>query len=118
MIYNLTKLAFWLRPYRKFLYFIAALLVGNMGYRLLYLTSSGQVDDSTTMLNLLALVWLALLNLMLNVFVQPHQGESLKISLFKRIKNKINQWFEYLLAMMFLLLTLAVILLSIRMIRV
>jgi len=118
MISHIAKVAFKLQAYRKFLYIIAALLVGNLGYRLLYLTSAAQFEDATAMLNLLALIWLALLGLMLNVFVQPHRDESIKVTFFQRIKNKLNQWLEYLLSIIFLLLTCSVILLSIKMLRV
>jgi hypothetical protein len=115
---SIAKIALRLQPYRKFFYLIAALLMGNIGYRLLYFSSINQFNDSVTMLNLLALVWLALLNLMLNIFTYPQQSVKVNTNLFQRFKNKLNQWLEYLLAIILLLLTVAVILLSIKMIRV
>ncbi len=118
MITYIAKLALRLQPYRKVFYFIAILLIGNVSYRLLFLSSINQFNDSATMLNMLALVWLALLNLMLNIFTYPQKNRSVKVSLFQRLKNKLNQWVEYLLSIIFLLLTLSVIVLSIRMIRV
>ena len=118
MITYIAKLAIRLQPYRRLIYVIAALLIGNVAYRLLFLSSINQFNDSITMLNLLALVWLALLNLMLTVFVDPQKNENSKVTLLQRLKNKLNQWFEHLLAIMFLLLTCAVVLLSVKMIRV
>ncbi len=115
---HIAKLTLLLQPYRKVFYAIAILLIGNVIYRLLFLSSINQFNDSATMLNLLALVWLALLNLMLNVFISPPKNTNDKVSLLQRLKNKLNQWIEYLLTIIFLLLTLAVIALSIRMIRV
>lgn len=113
----ITKLTISLQPYRKLLYFFALLLITNICYRLYY-SSITQFSDSATMLNLLLLVWLALLNLMLTIFTNTENQENGKLSIIKRLKNKLNQWFENLLALAFIMLTFAVILLSIRMINI
>jgi len=117
MIVLFNKVAIKLQAFRKYIYFIALMVVANIIYRLVFASQAVTLDNSITMLNLLFLAWLALLNFMLHAFVTNTAESSQKKSLLMRFKNKLNQWFEYFLATLFIGLTLTVIFLSIRMLK-
>ena len=117
MIALFNKVAIKLQAFRKSIYLIALLVIANIVYRLIFAPQAVTLDNSITMLNLLFLAWLALVNFMLHAFATCSDESPQKNSLLTRIKNKLNQWFEYFLAILFVGLSLTVIFLSIRMLK-
>lgn len=117
MIALFNKVAIKLQAFRKLIYIIALLVMVNIIYRLVFASQAVTLDNSVTMLNLLCLAWLALLNFMLHAFLISNTENQPKRTLLTRLKDKLNQWFEYFLAALFIGLSLTVIFLSIRMLK-
>jgi len=113
-----TLLASYIQPYRKIIYILALLLSGNLIHQIFFLAANELINSQNQSLNLLAIIWLALVNLMLNVFTSKKEITSEERSLFKRMKDKISHWLRTLLALIFLMLSLSVIFLTIRMLRI
>ena len=112
---KLVKFALFLKPYHKVLYLLALLLVANMARAL---WSVSHPNDFVAMWHLLALAWLALLNLMLHVFTGVVETKQKNMSLWARIKSKLQHGLMLFLSFIFIGITLAVILLSLRMWRI
>lgn len=118
MITCLVKIALALKPFHKFTYLLAILLVAHIAYHLAFsITSSGE-ESSNLMLSLLALAWLALVNLMIQIFSQVPVVLKSKSSFLARIKNRFHQGICYFLSLVFIALSIVVILLSFKMLRV
>jgi hypothetical protein len=118
LISLLVKISLALKPFHKLTYLLAFLISANVIYQLLFSTASIQANDKGTMLSLLALVWLALINLMLHLFTQiPEKVTNTQPFLIK-IKNKLSQVFYTILSLVFIVLSIALIVLSFRMVSV
>jgi len=70
------------------------------------------------MLNLLALAWLGLINLMLHLFPQISENKKKEYSGFAKIINIFRLFYHYVLSVVFIGLSIAIIILSFKMLRV
>lgn len=118
MIPILVKLSIRLKPYYKLIHLLALLVIVNLLYQFLFSTEPNRIEDKGAMLSLLALVWLALIHLMLNIFTQIPEKKQKEHSLIIQMKAKLNYMLYYILSLIFLCLTLVLIILSFKMIRV
>jgi hypothetical protein len=118
MITSLVKISLALKPFNKFIYLLAILFIVNIGYQLVFSVMPSVAESNKIMINFLALAWLLLVNLMIQVFSQLPVASQSKTSFLARIKNKFHRGVYYLLSLVFIVISLAVILLSFRMLRV
>jgi len=114
----LVKLSTALKPFHKLTYLLALLIIANIVHQLFFPTIPAQAEDKETMFSLLALVWLALINLMLHVFTQLPENKVNEQHFFARIKNRLIQMFYYLLSLVFIGLSITLVILSLKMLRV
>jgi hypothetical protein len=112
----LVKLSKALKPFHKLTYLLAFLIIANLAYQFLFSSIPTQPENKEAMFSLLALVWLALINLMLNVFTQIPERKREKF-IFAKIKSKLHQLLYYLLSLVFICLSIALIILSLKMVR-
>jgi hypothetical protein len=117
MIVWLHSISSTLYIYRRFIYLISLLLIINIIYRLIFLPSTDPIDHDITMLNLLSLAWLALVNFTLHAFVKSKQQSGRKIFVLSKLKAMFKKWLDYLLLLLFSVLSLGILALSIRMLR-
>lgn len=118
MITYLVKIALLLKPFHKVTYLLAMILVAHLTYQLAFSVTLGAEESSNLMLSLLALAWLALVNLMIQVFSQVPVVLQRKSSFLTRIKNRFHRGIYYFLSLVFVAISIAVIFLSIKMLRV
>lgn len=118
MITFLVKISLVLKPYYRLTYLLAILLIANIVYQLFFSVMPSATESHEIMLSLLALTWLALVNLMIQVFTRIPVTAKNKVSFFVRIKNTLHRGLYYLLSLVFIGISIAVILLSFRMLRV
>jgi len=118
MITCLVKISLALKPFHKFTYLLAIVLITNIVYQLIFSVMPSAAESSEIRLNFLALAWLALVNLMILIFSQVPIVSQSKTSLIARIKNRFHRGFYYALSCVFILISIAVILLSYKMLRV
>ena len=118
MITLLVKLSKALKPYHKLTYLLALLIIGNVAYQFLFSSMPAKPENKEAMFSLLALIWLALINLMLNVFTQVPENKKNARFIFAKIKNKLHQLFYYLLFLIFIGLSITLLILSFKMFRV
>lgn len=118
MITYLTKVALALKPFHKFTYLLAAMLVANIIYQLAFTIAPSSVEPTDTMLNLLALAWVVLVNLMIQIFSQAPVTLQSKSSFLTRMKNRFHRGIYYFLSLVFIAISFAVIFLSFKMLRI
>lgn len=118
MITFLVKISLALKPFHKFTYLLAIMLVASIAYQLAFSVTPSDAESSDVMLSLLALAWLALVNLMIQVFSQVPVILQSKSSFLARIKNRFYRGIYYFLSLVFIAISIAVILLSFKMLRV
>jgi len=118
MLQRLEKLATKLQPLRKLSYLLIVLLVIGIITLLLQDPTNDQLStNSYTVLSFVGCIWLLLFNLLLSIFTNiPSTGNQL--SMFKRLQVKIQRCFYHILAILFIGLTLLIIFLTIRMLRI
>lgn len=114
---SLTKISLALRPFHKFTYLFALILIANITYKLLFSVMPSTVESNVVMLNFLALAWLALINLMIQVFSRAPNVSLSKTSILARTKNKLHRALYYILFCVFIIISIAVTLLSFKMLR-
>lgn len=117
MIKYLVKISLALKPFYKFTYLFAIILIVNIVYQLVFSAMPSAAGSNEIMLNLLALAWLALVNLMIQIFSRAPAALLNKSSILTRIKNRIHRSFYYLLSFVFIIISIAVILLSFKMLK-
>jgi hypothetical protein len=118
MISYLIKISSVLRPLHKFTYLLAIVLIANIAYQLVFSVIPSVAQSNELMLNFLALAWLLLVNLMIEVFSRVPVVLQSKTTLLARIKNKFHRGLFYALSLIFIVISIAVILLSLRMLRI
>ncbi|MDX2368585.1 MAG: hypothetical protein QNK36_09330 [Colwellia sp.] len=118
MITCLVKISLALKPFHKFTYLLAIMLIANIVYQLIYSVMPSVAESNEIRLNFLALAWLALVNLMIQIFSRVPIASQSKTSFLAKIKNIFHRGFYYLLSVVFIVISIAVILLSLRMLRV
>jgi hypothetical protein len=118
MISYLIKISSVLRPLHKFTYLLAIVLIANIVYQLVFSVMPSVDESNELMLNFLALAWLLLVNLMIQVFSRLPVASQSNTSFLARVKNKFHRGIYYLLSLIFIVISIAVILLSLRMLRI
>lgn len=117
MMTYLAKVSVALKPFHKLTYLLAIMLIANIVYQLIFSVMPSAVESTEVMLNFLALAWLALVNLMIQVFSRLPVASKNKASFLTRIKSKFHHGFYYILSLVFILISIAVIVLSFKMLR-
>ncbi len=118
MLEILAKLSAKLQPFRKLTYLVMALLVGFIVTQLLQTPSPSQSINPYTMLSFLGIIWLLLFNILLLLFHNIPRVEEGSKGIFTRVKIKVQRSFYHFLALLFIGLTLVIVFLSVRMLRV
>jgi hypothetical protein len=118
MITFLVKLATTLKPYHQFTYILATIMIVNVGYQLLFSETPAQPANKDTMFSLLAIAWLALINLMLQVFTKTPDESQGALSILAKVKRRLHNMLYYILSVVFIGLSISIIILSIKMYRV
>ena len=117
MLELLAKLATKLQPFRKLSYLLAVILVGII-FSQLQQTTSQQPTSPYALLSFIACIWILLFNILLSLFDNIPSGSSNSHGLFVRFKIKVQRRFYHFLALLFIGLTLVIVFLSLRMLRV
>jgi hypothetical protein len=117
MFTYLTRISLALKPFHKFTYILAIILIVNITYKLIFSVMPSAAESNEIMLNFLALAWLALVNLMVQVFSIIPVASPSKTFFIARIKNWFQRGFYYILFVVFILLSIAVTFLSFKMLR-
>jgi hypothetical protein len=94
------------------------MLIANIIYQLAFSVTPSAAESNEIMLNLLGLAWLALVNLMIQVFTRVPVASHSKMSFLARIRNRLHRGLYYALSFVFIVMSIAVIVLSFRMLRV
>lgn len=111
----LIKVAVALKPFKKFTYLLAIILLVNILYQLIFSALPSEEESNELRLNFLTLIWVILLNLMIQIYSRmPIASQGRRFALAK-IKDKIRRGFYYLLSFVFLIITVAVIIVSFKM---
>ncbi len=118
MLKTLEQIAIVLQPYRRLFIFLALLCLGTLAYQLLLTPAQQQLKSSVDTLSFLALLWLLLLNLVITIFSNTTDETSLKNSFLSGFKRKLKRMGYWLISLLFICLSLAVLIVSIRMLRV
>ena len=118
MLDVLSKLAVKLKPFQKLSYVLIVLLAVTIIFQLNQ-PSSLQVDKSNSyaFFSFLTCIWLLLFNLLIAMFDNIPLINNDNKGIISRIKNKVRRGFYHFLALLFVVLTLVIIFLSIRMLR-
>lgn len=118
MLEILEKLSVKLLPFRKLIYLAMIILVGIMITQLLQSPSPVQASNTFSILSLIGLIWLLLFNILLSIFHNIPRIDNDSNSRLSRVKIKVKRGFFHVLALLFVGLTLVIIFLSVRMLRI
>lgn len=118
MLEILEKLSSKLQPFRKLTYILAALLVAVIVTQLLQTSLPTQSTSPTAMLSFVGLIWLLLFNILLSLFHNLPKNDEGSKGMVTRAKIKLQRSLYYLLALLFIGLTLVIVFLSVRMLRI
>ncbi len=118
MLEILEKLSVKLLPFRKLIYFALIILVGVMITQLLQTPSATHSSNTFSILSLVGFIWLLLLNILLSIFHNIPKIEGNSNSRLSRVKIKVKRGGFHVLALLFVGLTLVIIFLSVRMLRI
>lgn len=117
MLELLAKLATKLQPFRKLSYLLAVILVGII-FSQLQQTTSQQPTSPYALLSFIACIWLLLFNILLSLFDNIPKINTDSPGIFIRIKLKVQRILYHFLALLFIGLTLVIVFLSLRVLRV
>ena len=117
MLDLLAKLATKLQPFRKLSYLLAVILVGII-FSQLQQTTSQQPTSPYALLSFIACIWLLLFNILLSLFDNIPKINTDSPGIFIRIKLKVQRSLYHVVALLFIALTLVIVFLSLRMLRV
>jgi len=118
MLELLEKLSTKLQPLRKLNYLLMVVLV--IGIVVFLLQSPIHHQQSTNpyaILSFVGCIWLLLFNLLLSIFTNIPRADN-QLSIFKRLTIRAQRYFYHLLAFLFVALTLVIVFLTIRMLRI
>ncbi|HCM48768.1 MAG TPA: hypothetical protein DIS98_15150, partial [Colwellia sp.] len=102
----------------KSTYLVIVMLIGVIITQLLQKPSLIQTNNSYAMLSFVGIIWLLLFNILLSLFHHiPNIDEGSK-GIFSRVKIKVQRSCYHLLALLFIALTLVIVFLTVRMLRV
>lgn len=117
MIKFLTNISLALLPFQKLFYLLAIVMIGSTLYQLAFSAVPSLSQSNALMLSLLALAWLALLNLMIQVFSRIPVALQNKKSLLLRVKHAFHRGIHYVLLLIFVAISIAVLLLTFKMLK-
>ena len=117
MLDLLAKLATKLQPFRKLSYLLAVILVGII-FSQLQQTTSQQPTSPYALLSFITCIWLLLFNILLSLFDNIPKINTDSPGIFIRIKLKVQRSLYHILALLFIGLTIVIVFLSLRMLRV
>ena len=115
MLSFFTRTANLLFPYRRICHVFIFVLAVVIAFTLAEGDFAQQ--EQRLIAYFLGLVWMLLLNLMLNIFYQPASVEQ-AITLFSRIKQRLLVFIQRMIVTLFFMLSLSVIYLTIKLIRI
>jgi len=111
-----------IKPFQKMSYFLAVIFITLLIVPLIVPTQAEfigfAISDDYGKFALLGCIWLLLFNLVTNVFINIPIQATESDSTFRRIKLKLARFLYFILAMFFVVLTLTILFLSIRLLRV
>lgn len=119
MLELLEKLATKLQPFRKLSYLLASILVGVIFVQLLQAPLQyEQPNDFYAILSFIACIWLLLFNILISIFDNIPSASNNTLGMVARFKIKLQLAFYQLLALLFIGLTLVIIFITIRLLRI
>jgi hypothetical protein len=113
----LIKAAVALKPIKKFTYLLAIILFANISYQLMFAALPSEMESNELRLNFLALIWIILLNLMIQIYSRMSITIQRRRSSLAKIKDKIHRGFYFLFSFLFIIITMAVIIVSFKILR-
>lgn len=108
----LVRIALTLKPFYKLTYIVAILLIASIVYQLVFSPALNHSKSNYIIINLLALAWVALVNLMIQIYSNVPCISENKTSLLTRIKSVFHRGLYYVLSLLFITITMAVIILT------
>ena len=118
MLEILAKLSGKLLPFRKLIYLAMIILVGVIITQLLQAPSPSKPSNAVSILSLVGLIWLLLFNILLSTFHNIPRVDDDTKSRLTLVKIKVKRGVFHVLALLFVGLTLVIIFLSVRMLRI
>ena len=118
MLEILAKLSGKLLPFRKLIYLAMIILVGVIITQLLQAPSPSKPSNTVSILSLVGLIWLLLFNILLSTFHNIPRVDDDTKSRLTLVKIKVKRGVFHVLALLFVGLTLVIIFLSVRMLRI
>lgn len=119
MLEILAKLAMWLKPFKKVIHLLVVTLVVLIVVQLKQSPSYDlRATNPLAIFSFLACIWLLLLNLLISLFENIPVKKTEKTGIFSRLKSKACRGVYQFIALLFIALTLTIIFLSIRLLRV
>lgn len=110
----LVKISVALKPFLKLTYVIATMLIAGIIYQLVFSPATSHAESNFIIVNLLALAWVALVNLMIQLYSQVPNISQNKPSLLTRIKTAFHRCLYYVLSLLFFVISMAVIILTFK----
>jgi hypothetical protein len=118
MLEILAKLSGKLLPFRKLIYLAMIILAGVIITQLLQAPSPSKPSNAVSILSLVGLIWLLLFNILLSTFHNIPRVDDDTKSRLTLVKIKVKRGVFHVLALLFVGLTLVIIFLSVRMLRI
>ncbi len=113
----LVKISLVLKPFYKIIYLLAIVLIISIVYQLVFSAVPSPAESNEIRLSLLALAWLALVNLMIQFFSRVPIALQGKSSILARIQNSFHRGLYYVLSLVFIAISIAVLLLTFKMLK-
>lgn len=118
MLELLGRLSVKLQPLRKLSYILGAIFVAVIITQLLQTPSpQQQLSNPYAALSFVACIWLLLFNILILTFKSIPIADKHSLGIIARFKNKLQRAFYHFLALLFIVLTLVIMFLTIRMLR-
>ena len=119
MLGLLSKLSVKLKPFRKLTHLLSVIFISVIIYQLFGVPSNQvHLNSPYAMLSFIACIWLLLINLLISMFANIPTANTRGIGMIARFKIKALRIFYRLLALLFITLTLVIIFLSVRLLRI
>jgi len=118
MLELLGKLSVKLQPLRKLSFILGIFFLSVIITQLLQTPSQQQqFDTSYAVLSFIACMWLLLFNILISIFANIPCATNKSLSVLASLKIKLQRIFYQFLALLFIVLTLVILLLTIRLVR-
>jgi hypothetical protein len=115
----LSRLSIKLQPLRKLSYVLGAIFITVIISQLFQKPAQlHQVDNSYTILSFVSCIWLLLFNILILTFKEVPSVNKVTSGIISRFKIKVQRAFYHLLALLFVGLSLTIIILTIRLLRI